>query len=742
MTTWTGVGAPPSLASVDLVGSLLRVYFDEAMTNNALLKSAASYTITALAGGTSVTVLVATPGLGNPNYVDLTLNRFMTIGSLYELAVDPLLEDTAGNTMNPAGVTLQFLGVAPGSIVTPVIPDMTLLDRSGDTAASFINGLSDLWLRFFKDKNQLEALYAGTEVLFAQVYMDLLDTVLNLSLNETPLYNREYFKLITIREDQVTYNATINRYVFNLPNSIKDFQVLCNKVFAPTAILQKTIDFEIDISGDEDELRFLKDPFDWTGASDAIPGFAVRSVEVLVSGVTTTYRQLAVWIPDAKIDHYNMFLNYGQLIASFSPSSEAYRALLLGISRYFILGPTLNHLLSALNVCSGFGVVRDDGEILQSVTYGLLSNTVTTDKRDYVYEKNVPLREDVEDTDNWGTLTFDAYDVLTAVYTVKDSISHPTWWHNITIPQELTEDPSTGLPETLARRSINPYLTTPVYGDPMLKYGDPGLYYGADEDGFVPAARPPLRHGWAYLVFELFLKQNIFAVTLHPDVMADPTFAFPVWDEQIIEIVMAGKPSYVFFYAATSTYFEDRVSVTEDELDLLVRVDLPDNLSAVDNALTYGIRTARYGDYYKLTVTGGLTLYNEATDGPPDRTLGENPLCYGGVDPTHRFMPVANDAGGTNKATLSLDYVNHQITVNVVTGVFHADDVGRYFEDEDGNVSEVVAFYSETSIRIDGWYAVSSSTALAWFLWNDHAAGHDKSTDGGMTDWPLSITII
>lgn len=737
MTTWTGAGSPPSLDHVELVGALLRVYFDEAMTNNALLKAVSSYTITALDGGVSVTVLGATPGLGSPNYVDLTLNRYMTVGRLYELAVDPLLEDTAGNAMNPAGVTLQFTGVAPGSVDEPTVSEVSILDRSGDTAAGFINGLSDLWLRFFADKNQLEAFYEGTEVLFSQVYMDLLDTVLNLSLTETPLYNRKYFKMVTIREDQITYSATLARYVFNLPDSIKEFQLLCNKVYAPTAILQKATDFEIDITGTEDELRFLKDPFDWSGSGDTIPGFAVRVVET-TSGAQ---RQISVWVPDAEIDQYNLFLNYGHLISSFSPSSEAYRALLLGISRYFILGPTLDHLLSALNVCSGFDVIRDDGEILQNVTYGLLSNTVTTDKRDYIFDKSVPLREDVENTANWGALEFDAYDTLTAVYEVKDSISDPTWWHNITVPPELTKDPATGLPESLARRSVNPYLSTPVYGDPLLKYGDPGLYYGADEDGFVPATRPPLRHGWAYLAFELFLKQNIFTVTLHPDVVSDPTFAFPVWDEQIVEIVLAGKPSYVFFHASPSTVFEDKVGTTEEELDLEVRVDLPDNLSAVDGGLAYGIRTAHYGDYYELTPTG-VNILNEATDGPYDRSLGQNPLCYGGVDPTHRQLQRADDAGNTNQAILLPDYGNKQITVLLGSAAFHPDDVGRYFEDlNSGNISQITEYISDVSVKLDAWYPVNPAGSVQWYLWNDHTAGHDKSTDGGMADWPLSLTI-
>ena len=283
--------------------------------------------------------------------------------------------------------------------------------------ASFLHGLSDLWLRFFEDKPTLKAVYRGTEVLIGQVYLDLVSNVLNTSMREVPVFNKELFKLLTVREDNVTYDAVLDRYVFELPDNIKNFTYLYNKVFAQTATLEKDLDFFIDISGETEDLQFVDDPFDWQGTGNPPSGFAYRTVEVLQSdGVTTTdEREIAFWIPDAEIDRYNMYLTYGYLLNRFEPSSEAFRALLQGITRYFVLGPTFDHMESALNVFVGIPVIRDDGEILQEVdtTTDADYSIVKTDRDDYYVPTGIPLKTEITNASNWGTLELSAFGSLT-----------------------------------------------------------------------------------------------------------------------------------------------------------------------------------------------------------------------------------------------------------------------------------------------------------------------------------------
>lgn len=494
-----------------------------------------------------------------------------------------------------------------------------------DSKATFLNGLSDLWTRFFKDKNQLAAMYRGAEILIGQAYLDMMSNVLNVSAREAPVFNKEFFKLLTIREDEIEYEAALDRYVIELPDNIKDFQFLYNKIYAPTITLEKNVErtydyaFEIDTDGDRDELRFFKNPFDWDddGTNKTIPGVAARTIQVEDDdGNIVNTRQIAFWVPDAQIDNFNLYLTHGYLLNRFEPSSESYRALIRGVSQYFILGPTVQHLVSALNVIVGLPVIRDDGEVLQSVDYtsSVENNTVKTDRASYVYSKDVPLREDVEDTDNWGVLEFSAFDHLTRAFTVKDSVVDPTWWYDITIPVRLLPD------ETRARRRLSPTLYENKINNPpgLVKIGDPGFIIGADEDGFVPdpAERTGRRHSFAYIVFERYLKHHVFAVIFDQSLLTSTTSVpFPRFDRDIQQIIVAGKSAYTYLYFEPALEYTERVTLS-DELDVKAKWQTEDVIQALNNNLIIGGRSWKIGDYYLVkyrTLTFGAT-YTDCVD--------------------------------------------------------------------------------------------------------------------------------
>lgn len=614
-----------------------------------------------------------------------------------------------------------------------------------DTAATFLNGLSDLWLRFFKDKNQLAGMYRGSEILVAQAYMKMLDTVLNLSIRGTPLYCRDYYKMLSVLETEVTFDPALNRYVYVLPDHLREFQLITNKVYAPTSLLRVDSDFEVNWEGQEDDqLRFRVNPFDWTGVGDTIPGFAVRTVEVDIGGTITEVRQLSMWLVDAQHDEYSLYMQYGQLLSHFSPSSEAYRAMLQGVMRYFILGPTLGHLLSTLNVCSGLAVIRDDGEILQSVsTADPLLDTVTTDRQTYSFPKGTPFREDVLDTSNWGTLTFEAYEVLTTVYAVKDAIADPTWWHNITIPAELTYDPNTMAPDTQARRRISPRLYDNLINNPpgLVRIGDPGFIIGADEDGFVPATRLGQRHLFSYIVFERFMKQAIFGVVVDPTLISDVDWEFPVWAQDLTTISMAGRPAYVYIYAEPVVQFEDAIGMQDDPVTFVLKPQLLDAVAAVDNVLRIGIRSWKIGDYYSYTA--GPPPDVVVANGIANRAAGENQLCIGGVDPTHRELHPASDGGGANQATFAFGVTRKHSVVTTVNPVFEPGDVGKWVERADnGAYSQIITYVSSTQVIAYGDTGASLG-AVAWYLWHDRTeCTHDDEPRGGAVDWGVSLTVI
>jgi len=85
-----------------------------------------------------------------------------------------------------------------------------------DYPYSLLRGLSDFWTRFFADADQLDALYRGTIIQLGQAYLDLLSSVLSVSFKDAIVLDREYYQLIAIREDEVSFSALDNRWTFNL----------------------------------------------------------------------------------------------------------------------------------------------------------------------------------------------------------------------------------------------------------------------------------------------------------------------------------------------------------------------------------------------------------------------------------------------------------------------------------------------------------------------------------------------
>ena len=145
-----------------------------------------------------------------------------------------------------------------------------------------IESLSDFWLVYFKDLNQLQALYGGMDILTGQSYLDLLSLLLNNSTQDAPLFNKEFYKLVQIKETEIKFsareNAAKNCYVYASPDNIVGMQALQNKVLAVTALLEKDADF---IVTPDHTFEFRRDPLNayWRvtlGVQRS--GFEVRNV--------------------------------------------------------------------------------------------------------------------------------------------------------------------------------------------------------------------------------------------------------------------------------------------------------------------------------------------------------------------------------------------------------------------------------------------------------------------------------
>ena len=613
----------------------------------------------------------------------------------------------------------------------------------------FLEGLSDFWTRFFADADQLDAMYRGSAILIGQAYLDMLSNVLSVSVQDCPALNKEFYHLVLVREDEVSFvrgfASDDDRWVYTLQDGLKTFISLDNRVVEPTASLQQNNDYDLD----DTTIRFKVDPTDPLHDGNPLQTYARRLTDVLTGGafddtargvletwgsrgvfkgdtirlldlsmdvppaqrkhsdhaiilvrdkalyvdvdtplpstgspqnfvilrrpfdslvefesmtfigsvatlahsrldqgsvrvfakrlsdgqdvvenvdynvdyekgrviklttwmvsstnkvsykwqqevwpnaglpppprfaqtgivlatplsgktVPTRVYQLALWAPDARVDRGLLAANFGALIGVIEPSSEAYRAFLRGIFQLYVLGPVLERIESALNVVLGLPVIRDDGEVLQSVDTTLQDlNRVFTDKRFYDFPKSTPIRPDVLDSTNFGKLTFQSFEPLTIAVQVTDYIQDPTWWHHIVIPRELfAETGGATIPDN-QRRSVNPnYVRNIVGAEDKPKFGDPGLKYGADEEGTIPPpGHPVFRRRLAFVLMDRFFKFHTFFVRFDPGVFADVNVArFARSFDDLQRLVITSKPAHTFALVEPATTLRDLVTIAE-----------------------------------------------------------------------------------------------------------------------------------------------------------------------------------
>jgi hypothetical protein len=153
-----------------------------------------------------------------------------------------------------------------------------------DFPHSFLEGLSDFWQRFFNEADQLDAMYQGSAILMGQAYLDLLSNVLGVSLKDAPVFHKEYFKLVTLREDQLHYErgaaSDDDRWVYAITDDLVAFASLDNRVLEPTASLEERRDYDLAPG----QIRFKVDPTDPAGTGVPLPGFARRGLDVATGG--------------------------------------------------------------------------------------------------------------------------------------------------------------------------------------------------------------------------------------------------------------------------------------------------------------------------------------------------------------------------------------------------------------------------------------------------------------------------
>ena len=205
---------------------------------------------------------------------------------------------------------------------------------AGDVNSTLFYGLSAFWSRYFKDSADLEAFYQASETYLGQVYLDLLNSILNIGLIDTPVFSKEYWKLFTVRENELRFRegeaVADDRFLFDPPDATADLDVLQNSILSPTILFERDLNF--DVVASDGIIRFLADPFKGyeDSSSNWLPldGIPWRYQTISVGNkFTDTKRRIAKtpWYSDSEIqsgDTLRLLGYRGVLLASWDDESD------------------------------------------------------------------------------------------------------------------------------------------------------------------------------------------------------------------------------------------------------------------------------------------------------------------------------------------------------------------------------------------------------------------------------------
>lgn len=177
----------------------------------------------------------------------------------------------------------------------------------GDRHSTLFTGLSGFWQKFFRDTQDLEAFYQASEIYLGQVYLDLLGAILNIGIVDTPVFNKEYWRLFLIDETQVHFHegpsVMEDRFWYDMPGTEVTTDFLQNTIFDPDVVFEREVDF--DVVDNDGYVRFYVDPF--RGAQNdngewmPRPGIGWRTIQKEVGNQFTDQERDTNWDDDSDV---------------------------------------------------------------------------------------------------------------------------------------------------------------------------------------------------------------------------------------------------------------------------------------------------------------------------------------------------------------------------------------------------------------------------------------------------------
>jgi len=444
-----------------------------------------------------------------------------------------------------------------------------------DNGDTFYKALSDFWTVVYGDKALYRKFTSGYGELFSDAYFGFLETVLGVSVKDIPVFDKKKWFFLTFLESEnlaisdlvydqegITYGpqsqdgdftpgktfkyggafSSETLFRWKLPGDMVTVdKFLMNRIHSPSLVMSKDVEFKVDAT--DRVITFKSNPFE----DSRIP---VRIIRDQLGGVAD--REIGFWALNSFWDYEYVWKNFGNMIGFFQPSSEDYKTFVNAIWQLFAGGPSFKNIEAGINAVLGVPISRD-AETIQEIFEDAGNNIIVTDLNNYTIPGTIPLRGDFFSVDGLllPEITLKPFEPLTDVISIKDSVSHPGWWREVSpliIPQNLIRDevdflvPADVLiyadTQIGALWNLPEEYSTPNEGLRTLGMRVGEFVIGEDSPG-VPLST---RLDYKDYVMNTYFKDNLFFLAISPTVTLLPNFK-----KQVVEILNDAIPAYTTF---------------------------------------------------------------------------------------------------------------------------------------------------------------------------------------------------
>ncbi len=263
-----------------------------------------------------------------------------------------------------------------------------------DRPKRMMSALGSFWTRTFTRPEQVRSYVTAKCQLESQTYLDVLEAVASLSRFSVPLFHKDQWYLLVLRESEMnnaaltmrkynedgvaydgtnTYDAPVVRehFRFAVDSTLVAAPYLMNRLTSPSVVMTDAVDYTLA----DGVLTLRENPF----LNPLLPIRPVYENGEIVD------QEVALWVFRGDFDWKHVYTHFGYVLNIYLKSSKNYRDFVNAIFDALVAGSPSGSLDLAFSAILDVPLVEETVETVEEIIHGCDRLQLITDRHVYTY---------------------------------------------------------------------------------------------------------------------------------------------------------------------------------------------------------------------------------------------------------------------------------------------------------------------------------------------------------------------